>query len=196
MLAGEQGVIEHLGGLLDDLQGFQHASCAHITTGLAAGTGAENVNTFLLQDQQVLLGAGVCPHLLVHGRSDGNGGARRQAERGEQVVTVAMGKARHEVGGGRSDQHQVGPAGQLDMAHGGLGGRVQQGGVDRMAGQGLHGQRGNELAGALGHHNPDLGARVLQAANQIGGLVGGDATGDSQKDALVDQTLHAKTLNG
>ena len=142
----------------------------------------------------VLLGAEVGPHLLIHGRGNGDGGASGQAQGGEQVVAVAMGQASHEIGGRGGNQHQVCPAGQLDMAHGRFGGGVQQGGVHRVAGEGLHGQRGDEFTGALGHDHPHLCAHILQPAHQISGFIGGNTAGDAQQDPFVHQTLHAKTL--
>ena len=68
--------------------------------------------------------------------------------------------------------------------------------MDRMPGQGLHGQWGNEFAGSLGHHHPHLSTHILQATNQIGGFIGGNPARDSQKDAFVHQTMHARTLIG
>ena len=172
-------------------RGVLNAPRAHFAAGLAAGAGAEDMDALLLQDQLVLLGRLIRPHLLVHGRGDRHRGAGGQAQGGEQVVAVAVGQAGEEIRRGRSDRHQVRPAGQLDVAHGGLGARVQQIGVHRVPGQRLHGKRRDELAGALRHDHAYFGAGVLQPADQIRALVGGNASGDTEEDPFIDQSLHA-----
>ncbi|MNN31793.1 hypothetical protein D3C81_1454940 [compost metagenome] len=136
------------------------------------------------------LGGRVAPHRLVHRRGQRHRRVGGQHQGGQQVVGAALGQARQQVGGGRGDQHQVGPAGQLDVAHGRLGGRVEQVVEHRMAGQRLQGQRGDEFAGGAGHHHAHFGALVAQAADQLGALVGGDAAADTQDDAFTLQPLH------
>ena len=86
------------------------------------------------------LGRGVAPHGLVHRRRQGDLRVGGQHQGGQQVVGHALDQARHEVGGSRCDQHQIGPAGQFDVAHRGFRRRVQQIGMHRMAGQRLEGQ--------------------------------------------------------
>src|SRR5690606_39307082 len=125
---------EAVGGALGQLVGFQHAAGADVAAGLAARGGDEQVHATLQQDLGIGLGGGVAPHGLVHRRGQGDLGVGGQHQGGQQIVGHALGQARHDVGGGGGDQHQVGPLGQLDMAHGGLGGRVEQIEVHRMAG--------------------------------------------------------------
>jgi hypothetical protein len=151
---------------------------------------AEQAHAALLQQLQIGLGGGVAPHRLVHRRGQGNRRIGGQHQGGQQVVGDALGQARDQVGGGRGDEDQVGPARQLDMAHGGFGGRVEQVEVHRMAGEGLQGQRGDEFAPALGHHHAHFGALILESAHQFGALVGGDAATDADDDAFAIQPLH------
>ncbi|MNF46739.1 hypothetical protein D3C84_279140 [compost metagenome] len=160
MAAGQGAVLEAVGGALGQFLGFQHAAEADVATGLAAGGRAEQAQAALGEEFQVGLGRRVAPHGLVHGRGQGHGGVGGQHQGAQQVVRHALGQARHDVGGGRRDQHQVGPAGQLDMPHGRFGGGVEQVKVHGVPGEGLEGQRGDELAAALGHHHADLGALV------------------------------------
>ncbi len=86
------------------------------------------------------------------------------------------------------------------MAHARLGGRVQQTVGHRVTGDGLQGQRGDELLGGAGHHHPYLGALIFQAAYQLGTLVGGDPATDTQQDAFIGQShllfLFRLTLTG
>ena len=58
--------------------------------------------------------------------------------------------------------------------------------MHRVAGQRLQGQGRDEFAGGVGHHYPDLGARIAQAANQLCAFIGGDATTDTQHHLLVE----------
>jgi hypothetical protein len=143
-----------------------------------------------LQELSVGLGGRVAPHGLVHGRGDGDGSVGGQDQGGQQVIGDALRQAGDQVGSGRGDQHQIGPFGQFDMAHGGFGGRVQQIQVNRVAGQGLHGQRGDELTTAAGHDHAHFGALVEKPANQFCALVGGNAAADAENDAFPIQTLH------
>ena len=190
VLARQGQVLETLGGALRQVSGFEHTAQAHVATGLAAGRGAEHFEATVLQESGVGLGRRVAPHRLVHGRGDGNGSVGGQYQSGQQIVGDALGQAGDQIGGGRGDQHQVGPFRQLDMAHGCFGGRVEQIQVNRVAGQGLHGQRGNELTAAAGHDHAHLGALVEEPANQLGALVSGNAAADAENDAFPIQTLH------
>ena len=40
----------------------------------------------------------------------------------------------------------------------------------------------DEAGGRVGHHHADVHARLLEIAQQLGGLVGGDATRDAEED--------------
>ena len=65
-----------------------------------------------------------------------------------------MGQARrgfrHQVGGGRTDDDQIGRARQLDVPHIGFIIEVEQFREDLFAGQGRHRQRRDEFLSALG----------------------------------------------
>lgn len=81
------------------------------------------------------------------------------------------------------------------MPHGRFGGGVEQVQMHRVPGKGLKGERGDELAAALGHHDTHLGALVAQPADQFGALVGGDTAADAQNDAFTIEPLHRPALN-
>jgi hypothetical protein len=136
----------------------------------------------------------IAPHGLVHRRGEGHGGIGGQYQGSQQVIGHALGQACHQIGSGRGDQYQIGPFSQLDMAHGRLGFRVEQIEMYRVARQRLQGQRGDELAAAAGHYHPHFGALVAQPTNQLGTLVGGNATTDAQDDAFPIQPLHRPAL--
>ena len=190
VLAGQGQVLEALGGAQRQVSSLEHAAHADVAAGLAAGRRSEHLEATALQQLSVRLGRRIAPHGLVHGRGDGDGGICGQYQGGQQVIGNALGQAGDQVGGGRGDQHQVGPFGQFDMAHGGFGRRVQQVQVNRVPGQGLHGQRRDELTAAAGHDHAHFGALVEEPADQLCALVGGNAAADAENDAFPIQTLH------
>ncbi|CEI75692.1 Uncharacterized protein PAE221_01272 [Pseudomonas aeruginosa] len=194
MHAGQRLALEAVGGALRQFLGFEHASEADVAAGLAARCRTEQVEAALAQQLGVGLGRGVAPHGLVHRRCQGDLRVGGQHQGGQQVVGHALDQARHEVGGSRCDQHQIGPAGQFDVAHRGFRRRVQQIGMHRMAGQRLEGQGRDELAAALGHHHSDFSALVAQAADQFGALVGGNAAAHAEDDAFPIEPLHRLAL--
>ena len=190
VLARQQTGREAVRGGLGEFVGLEHAAHADVAAGLAAGTGAEQTNAAFEQQFAIGLCGGVGPHGLVHGWCQGDRGIGRQHHGGQQIIGDALRQAGHEVGGGRRDQHEVCPASQFDVPHGRFRRGVEQVQVDGMAGERLQGEGGDELAPALGHHHPDFGAMVAQAADQFGALVGGDAAADTQDDAFTLQPLH------
>ncbi|MNI08255.1 hypothetical protein D3C73_612820 [compost metagenome] len=190
VFAGQRLAFEAVSGTLGEVDGFKHAAQADVAAGLASGGGTKGLDVAAFEDLQVGLGRRIAPHGLVHCRGNGDHGIGGQHQRGQQVIGDALGQTGDQVGGGRGDQHQVGPFGQFDVAHGGFGRRVQQVQVHRVPGQCLHGQRGDELGTATGHDHAHFGALVHQAANQVGALVGSDTAADAQNNAFPIQPLH------
>ena len=80
------------------------------------------------------------------------------------------------------------------MPHRRFGRRIEQVEMDRVAGERLERQRGDEFATALGHHHPDFRTLVAEPANQLGTLVRGDAAADAQDDAFTIKPLHRPAL--
>ena len=192
--AGQAAAGEAVGDPLGQFRRLQHAPRTDVAAGLAAFGRTEQAQAARGEGLCVGLGRRVAPHGLVHRRGQGHRRVGGQHQGGQQIVGHALGEARQQVGGGRGDQHQVGPFGQLDVAHRRLGGRIEQIQMHRMAGQGLEGQGSDELASCTGHHYMDFRALVAQAADQLRALVGGDAAADAQDDAFPIQPLHRPAL--
>ena len=57
--------------------------------------------------------------------------------------------------------------------------------MHRVGGDRLEGERGHELAGGSGHHDPHLEAPIAQPSNEVGSLVGRDAACDAHHDPAV-----------
>jgi hypothetical protein len=113
-----------------------------------------------------------------------------EAQRAEQVAGQSVREPRDEIGAGGRDHDARCPAREFDMAHRCFGGDIPQAGAHRLAGQRLQGERGDELLRAFGHHHAHLRAGLLQAPRQVRCLVGRDAAGDAQQDALPGQAAH------
>ncbi len=176
---------------VENLRGLEHSAGAGFAAGLVALGGPEHRHAARAQQGHVGLGSCIGPHQPVHRRRHAERRIGREAQRRQQVIGEPVREPRQEVGAGRRDQHLVGPARKLDVAHGRFGGVVPQVGADRPARQGLERERRDELARAGGHHDQDLRAAVAQSAHQLGALVRGDAARDAQQDAGRCLSSHA-----
>ena len=187
----QQGLRDKVGTYhRNQFERFEQTAGADFATGLVARGRAEQQHTACFQSRQIGLGSRMGIHLLVHCRRHQYRRRRRQHQRGQQIIGKAGSQLGYDIGAGRRDQHQIRPAGQLDMTHCRFGGRIEQIGMDRVAGDGLKGQRSDELARALGHHHPDVGAFIFQPARQLGRLVGRNAAGHGQHDSFALQGRH------
>ena len=66
-------------------------------------------------------------------------------------------------------------------------GQRKQVAVNGLAAQGLRRQRRDELPGARGQHATHRRAALLEAADEVEALIGGDAAGDDQENAAAMQ---------
>ena len=95
----------------------------------------------------------------------------------------------HRLRRDRGDHQQIGPFAQAHV--GDVGGQraaavgLPQIAVDRASGDGLEGQRSHEALRRVRHEHIDLRPGLSQLAGEINGLVGSDAAGHAQHDALV-----------
>ena len=160
----------------DDLRRFAHAARAALAAGLRALGGADEAQAARGEQRTVVTRRRMRPHDMVHGRRQQQWCAGRQAQGGQQVGGEAGGEFGHHIRRGRGDDHEVRPARELDVAHGGLGLRVPEVLAHRLAGDGLEHRGRDHAGGAAGHDHAYLGTLVTQAADDIRALVGGDAT--------------------
>jgi hypothetical protein len=78
----------------------------------------------------------VLPHPHIHRRRDQHGLVGGQQQRRSQIVGMAGGHLRHQIGGGGRDDHQIGGAAEFDVTHLGLVGQIEQIAIDLAPGQG------------------------------------------------------------
>ncbi len=104
-------------------------------------------------------------------------------DRGQQIVGDARSHLADDIGRRRGNDDKFGKLGQGDVVDFKAPVQPEQLPGDRVAGQGLEGQGGDEFAGMVRHDHPDLRPTPDQFPDQFGGLVGGDAAGDAQNDS-------------
>jgi hypothetical protein len=138
-------------------------------------TGSIGSAAALRERVQIRLGRRVPVHVHVHGGRNGQGRARGEQHRREQVVGEPGRQLCQQVGGGGRDQDHLGPVGELDVGDLGLRAGREQLRSDRLTRQGLEHQRGDELERVLGRHHPDLVTLAPERPHQLRRLVGGDA---------------------
>ena len=82
-------------------------------------------------------------------------------------------------------QHEISPARELDVAHGRFGSVIPEIGPHRMAGDGLEDGGSHHARGTGRHHHTHLRARILQAPDEVGAFVGGNAARDAEDNPLL-----------
>ena len=172
---------------------LRQAAAAHILAGQHAALGRDDREAVAFQRGDVVLRDGIFQHAGVHGRGDQLRALGGQHHGGEHVVGDAVGHFSDDVGGGRCHQDHICLLGQRDVSDLEL--EVTVKGVHHalVAGEGLEGERGDELGGIFGHDDLHVRAQLAQCTGHIGHFISGDAAGDAQKDAFAFQ-IHWSNL--
>ncbi len=100
---------------------------------------------------------------------------------------MAAGHLRHQIGGGRRYDDEVGVAGKPDVADVKLAALVEQLDINVPARQRAGRQRRDELVGGVGHHHAHVGTALTQPADQVERLVCRDPAADDEEGALAVQ---------
>lgn len=171
---------EHPAADLEDLRGVGQPPLAGVDTGQAPHRGLDDDGAAAAQRRHVLLGGGVLPHLGVHGGREDDRAAGREQGVGEEVVGQAVGGLGEHVGRRGSDHHQVRVLADADV-------RDLVDVRPDLGGDGVAGERGpgggaDEVQRGGGGDDANVVARLRQLAQQLTGLVRGDATADPQHD--------------
>lgn len=173
---------------------FGEAASADHAAGEVAGAGLDDADAALAESLEVGLRGWVLQHDDVHGGRDDDGRGGGEVHRREEVVSDAVGEFGEDVGrGGRDDEggRGLGLPYVLDAAvlgAGHLAGALRSGvfaperGDDLVAGDGGEGEGADELLGGARHDDVGVEAGVLELADDLDGLVGGDASGDGDGD--------------
>ena len=167
----------------DDLQRFGHAPRPGLSGfGHLAGSRADEMDAVALQRLDVPLCGGMRPHGRVHRRRQQHRNARGKQHGTGKVVRLAARHLRHQVCGRRRHHDQPRLARQADMADVLLVRSVEEFAEDATAGERADRKRRHELLRSFGHHGTHAIAPLLQAADQVERLVGGNAAADDEQD--------------
>ncbi len=185
-------IAEHGQDGIEDDQRLGHPPGTGLAAGHVAGIGANEADAVGLEPRDIPPGRRMAPHHRVHGRrhQDGLVGGE-QCGRGE-VVGMTVRHLRHEVGGGRCDDHEIGLPRQPDVAHLGLVGEREELVVDLLLGKARDRQGRDELGPGAGQDGAKGQPALAAPADQLEHLVGGDAAADDQKNTPL--LLHAAPL--
>ena len=152
---------------LCEIERLEHASRSNLTAGLVTFARPIDGDAACAQRRDVRLRRCIRPHQLVHRRRDRDRRIRREAQSAEQIVGETLREPRNEVGAGRGNQHQLGPARELDVAHGRFGHVVPEIGPHRATGDRLKGERRHEFLCRRSHDDLDLRAAFSQTTHEI-----------------------------
>ena len=163
------------------------ASAAHILAGQHAAFGGDDGKAVPLQRGKVILRDGVFQHAGVHGGGYQLRAFGGQHHGGKHIVRNAVRHFCNDVGGGGGYQDHICLFCQRDV--GDLKLEIPVKGVHHalVAGQGLKGERGDELGGVPGHDDLHIRTQLAQCTGHIGHLIGGNAAAHAQQDALAVQ---------
>ncbi len=165
----------------EDLGGLGHAAGAELAAGHLALVRADHERAVGLNGREIAARRRVVPHAHVHCRREKHALVGGEEEGAGEIVRLPAGELRDQVGGGGRDDDEVGAPRELDVAHLGLGGEVEEGAARPFPGEGGDCQGSDELRAASGEDRHDPGAGLLQEADELEGLVGGDATTDDEE---------------
>ena len=121
------------------------------------------------------------PHVHVHARCHQHGTVHGQKRGRERVVRDAQGHLCDDVCRCGHDDAELGGVCQVDMRYGGIWISVETC-HDGVAAQGLEARRPHKAAGVFAHHDTHVAARLLEAPEDLAGLVGGDAATHGEHD--------------
>src|SRR5208337_678876 len=134
---------------------------------------------------QVLLGRCMTPHVHVHRRSHHHRSRGRQVQRGKKILRQPVRKARKRRCRRWSHQQRINRLRHANVFHRGVQRRIgvalrEHLGDHFFSGQRGKGQRTHKLLRRGGHHHLHPHSAILQPSCNLGCLVCGDATRNSQ----------------
>ena len=177
---GDSGISQDGCGHSEQLQRIGQSAGPGVGSGQPARVRFDHHGTAFTERRYVGLSSGVQPHLGVHRGSEDDGRASGQQDVGQQVVGTAARGSREQVSGRGRHVDQIGILAELDMRY--QVDVVPDLRVHRLAGERSPGADAHKLQGRVGGHHGDVVAVSHQAAQQLAGLVGGDATRDTEDD--------------
>ena len=171
----------------DNLKRFGHAPRSKFAAGHVTVIRAHHGDAIAAQRGDVALCRGVLPHAHIHRRRQQYGRVGGQQQGRGQIIRRTLRHLGHQISRGGGDHQQVCRAAKLDVAHLGLIPQIEKIAKHLHPGQGRDGKRGHELFTCAGQNRGHLGPAFAQAADQIEGFIGGNATADDQQNMFARQ---------
>ena len=167
-------------GEVDDLLRFRQPSGTGVRSGQATGSRFQDVHSATAENDDVVDGCRVEPHLGVHcgGNHDRCGG--RQNRGGQKIVGNAGADARQAVCRCRCNEHEVGFLADeyvLDIFN-----ACEDIRLHGLAGQRLPRGRADKAQGAFGGNNANAVPCLFQNPDNMSRFVRGNAPGDAEND--------------
>ena len=170
--------------VLEQLGRLRHLTGTGVATGeVAAGRG----NHFIaegLQLPEIILHDRILVHGGVHRRRDDLVAATGHDRGGEHIIREAICDLADDIGTRRGDHHDVCLLCDRDVLDLEL--EIPVEGVDQalVSGQGLEGDRVNEVRGVLRHQHMHVGMELVKRAREIGDFIGSDTSRYAEKHGL------------
>src|SRR5512141_1720737 len=128
------------------------------------------------------------PHAVVHRGKQNHGRNVREKRSGEKIIRMPMRGPRHEIGGGRRDNENVGFFRETNVVQ--CVPRTKYLGVDASAGDGLEGDGTDKFQGAARHHYIDKSARLSEQTGEHDRLVACDSPGYAEENPAAVEWPH------
>ena len=123
------------------------------------------------------------PHLHVHGRNSKDRFIGGEDERGRKIIGNAGRHLGKQVRCGRANDHEIGFATELDMAHFHLLLEVEKRCINLALTKSGQRHRRNELLAALRQYTGDGAASLADQADELAGFVSCNAATDDEQDS-------------
>ena len=146
-----------------------------------------DMNPAAAQRGEILLRGGVLPHIHVHGWSHNYGSLGGEIQRGKEIFRNAVREFSEDIGGGRSNQKQINPLGHGDVLNRAFDVRRRARGAEHirdnfLSSERCEGEWCDEFLRRAGHHHLHIQLFLLQAANQLRGLISRHASGYAKRN--------------
>ena len=168
-------------GRANDVAHVRELALTRLAAGEPSTLGADEADTALGERPDVCLRRGMLPHVHVHARCHQHGTVHGQKRGRERVVRDAQGHLCDDVCRCRYDDAELGGVCQADVRYGGIWISVEAR-HDGVAAQGLEARRPHKAAGVFAHHDTNVTACLLEAPEDLAGLVGGDTATHGEHD--------------
>lgn len=184
---------EKLLNALDDFVHVPEPPESFVAAGENSFFGADESDAAGFEFCDVFLRGGMMPHFPVHGGRDDERRGRSEHDFGKRAVSETVREFGDNVGGGGRDEDEIGVVGELDVLRSPAFALVEDAGENGILGKRLERERRDELLRAVGHDDENFVSAFAKLADEIGGFIRGDGTGDADDDTFG--ILHFKNSN-